>query len=582
MEKSQTKAEIQTEIKINCCKECSVEDIEGYCNSCEKFFCKECRRTHLLHETETLDEFYESRKKKILDEVTIEDLTMKLEEKRSEDVKEGKKLYKEYKNIKREIRIGENRDTICEEEIECLEMVTRYLAELKEEVFTVTLKNACEEGIKVFNVEDKIKEEFEGLERSLKEMKTKVEGMKKELQKLKVEVKTLNYLRDDGKYEFDEEKWKVFLLLNEKISLFKLTKKHIDITKLLDFIKNHPLGTLKNHGLHGFNLLMSDKHQETIGSISPDYCIKTMENFEAFPSVTKVFDIDRVMKEKLVDVGEGVKMTRPLKVKNIFYEGVYPCVSLSHQGILSVFSSRSRALDLMDLNTSKRVFVFDAKITCLSQVGFYDNMILLIMDNRRLREATVKDVFENPVIETFKKIEGTDKVNSQADVSLLHERRVLYYHQVYPVHPAYSLNEFLPREKISSFNVDTRVNERIYVRMEVYSIVPFTGIDCGVKTVFCGEGGDLYSLNMDNTVTRINKTQDGIPIGLLPSASNQKNIADAVLKYRYNLVKSGNVLNTNDLMSSGDCFSIVRVYKDIFLTYNQCTRSWVLFRIVVP
>lgn len=105
---------------------------------------------------------------------------------------------------------------------------------------------------------------------------------------------------------------------------------------------------------------------------------------------------------------------------------------------------------------------------------------------------------------------------------------------------------------------------------------------CVLCTMTRTKDGEFYTLNMDNSVTRINKMQDGIPIGLLPSASNQKNITDSVLKYRYNLVKSGNVFNINDLMSFGDCFSIVRVYKDIFLTYYQCIKSWVLFRIFVP
>ena len=57
-----------------------------------------------------------------------------------------------------------------------------------------------------------------------------------------------------------------------------------------------------------------------------------------------------------------------------------------------------------------------------SIIGFYNSMMLLLTWGKPLREATVEEVFNNPYTWTFKKIEGTNNVDSFTDVSLLHER----------------------------------------------------------------------------------------------------------------------------------------------------------------
>ena len=185
-----------------------------------------------------------------------------------------------------------------------------------------------------------------------------------------------------------------------------------------------------------------------------------------------------------------------------------------------------------------------------------------------LRGATVGEVFDNSKITTFREIEGTGNVNPYTDVSLLQERRVLYY--------------FTTNGKLFAFNVDDRTNTEIDVGGKVLSVTSFTGIDCGVKIVFkSNDDNCTYTLNMDDTVTLVAEKQEYPLAALLPSTSNPKSVRDAVLMYGWNIVKDGRKIDTTHLIRF-DWYSMVRVYKDIFLVYDKGTKSWVLIRILVP
>ena len=169
-----------------------------------------------------------------------------------------------------------------------------------------------------------------------------------------------------------------------------------------------------------------------------------------------MFDIEGVMRKELVDVGAGVKMSEPLKVEKRLTTGEFVFVSLSHQGILAICASPSHSIYLAqftDLNINRQV---EVNIKSITQLEFYDNVVLLLTREKPLREARVEVVFENPTLETFKEIGETNNVFPYTDVSLLHEKRVLYYLTM-------DDEQFL-------FNVDTRVNVEIDVGKKVHTI----------------------------------------------------------------------------------------------------------------
>ena len=134
-----------------------------------------------------------------------------------------------------------------------------------------------------------------------------------------------------------------------------------------------------------------------------------------------LFDIDEVMEKKLVDVGEGVGISEPVKVERGLIEGYGIFASLSHQGILAIcaVNNASSSVQFTNLNTNRQV---EMEVEDDSVPGFYNNKMLLLTSWMPLREVTVEEVFDNPDIETFKEMDETEGVSPYTDVSLLHSR----------------------------------------------------------------------------------------------------------------------------------------------------------------
>ena len=86
---------------------------------------------------------------------------------------------------------------------------------------------------------------------------------------------------------------------------------------------------------------------------------------------------------------------------------------------------------------------------------------------------------------------------------------------------------------------------------------------------------------MDNTVTKVGEGQSNFLSIIFPSTANSKNINDAIFKCWSKLMKDGNKIKTKKLIRFQDYYSVVRVYRDIFLAYDKKTWSWVLLRIIV-
>ena len=515
---TQTPVENGDKVKIRYCKLHSEKEINGFCEDCEEFFCKECMEDHMDHEIESLKKFCKERKENILKQVSVSELSAHLKKKEDELTKTKDKLYKELENTNemitlKETVIKDGKEAAFKQEMCCIEAVCKYLIGLEDKASSVTLKNACEDAMGHFiNIKDGIRKEFETIEKELETAKIRMRELEKELDEINRDASVFDYLKEDGKYEFDDEKWATFLLLNEKTPLFN-----------------------------------------------------TINNFEAFSSVKTVFDIKGVMNQKIVDVGEGVKMSEPLKVERELLTGGCIYSSLSHNGILAICVN-DNTLQFTDLNNDRQVGM---DIDNYTVVGFYDSNILLLTYQMPLREATVENVFDNPNIKTFKEIEGTKDVDPYTDVSLLNERRILYYR--------------IANGDLFSFNTDTKENTRIAIGNRIWTIASLTGIDCNVKAVFRDDGDRcIYTLNIDNTITKVDGDHYYDITALFPLSSDPKNINDAVFKYTQNLIKDGNYIDTRHLIEFDGNYSVIRVYKDIFLAYDKNIKSWVLLRIITP
>ena len=562
---------MQTDIKIRCCKTHPKKEINGFCEECKEFFCRECMEDHIGHTMTKLKDFCEKRRKDVLGQITTSDLSTQLKAKGEEMIKTREKLQKDQRYAKGEIRtkenIAKNKEKNFSQEVERLETVTKCLLGLGEEALTVALRNACEESLKNFDIEEEIRKEFETLESSLRDAKKKVRELEKELGKLSEEINTFDYFKGDEKYELDDERWTAFLILNEKTPLFKPTKQKTDtVYKPHYYYGNHQFSYGRPSTQRHKSYLMHNLYMESTRSTSSGYCINTsVDKFKAFLSVEKVFDIEGVVEKELVDVGQGVKMTEPVKVEKKLIMGYSIYASLSHNGIVAICVNNN-TIQLTDLNTNKQVKMKSEK---KSLIGFYDSMLLLLTRGKHLREARVEEVFNNPKIKTFKEIEGTRNVNPDTDVSLLHERRKLYYRTI--------------NGKLFSFNVDTRANVKIDVGRKVWRLASLNGIDCGIKAVFQDwDDKYTYTLNNDNSITKVNGEQYSPLRTLFPTTSDPKNIKNAVFKYGSCIMRDGKKIDTSHVIDFGWYYSVIRVYRDIFLAYDRKTWSWVLIRIVVP
>lgn len=295
-------------------------------------------------------------------------------------------------------------------------------------------------------------------------------------------------------------------------------------------------------------------------------CINcSVEEFCACEGADVLFDVEEVMRQRIINLGQGVKISEPIKVKRTLATRNYIYASLSHNGILAICANK-KIIQFTDLNNDLQV---EVGIECDTLVAFYDEMALLLTEGSPLREATVISVFENPRIAIFRIIEGTSDAYPFTDVSLLNERRELFYRT---------------RDcKLFSFNVDTRENTEVDVGKWVLSIAFSTGINSGVKAVFWSNSDMCtYALNNDNTLTKVDGRQYHTIIGIFPLASNPNNITDAVFKYGCPLMKNGKKIALKRLIGFDSLYSIVRVFRDVFLAYDKITKSWVVFRLITP
>lgn len=286
-------------------------------------------------------------------------------------------------------------------------------------------------------------------------------------------------------------------------------------------------------------------------------------NYMGCDGADVLFDLEGVMEKEIVDMGDGVEISQPLKVERGLMSGDYIYASLSHQGVFAIYINGD-IVQFTDFNNNRQVRM---SVEDTTHVGFYDDKMLLLTLGKPLREATVESVFDNPTIKTFNRTGKRKRVTPYTDVSLLQARRVLYY----------STTNY----KLFTFNVDTKVNTKINVKEKVSFIASFTGIDCGAKAVFCSLDTSAYILNMDDSVTTMDEKPYSLLTVMFPSNSNPYNINDAGFKCFDIIEKNRKMLNTRNLIRFDGHCSVVRIYRDIFLSYDKNTNSWVLINISI-
>ena len=294
----------------------------------------------------------------------------------------------------------------------------------------------------------------------------------------------------------------------------------------------------------------------------------SVEEYCAFPDADRVLEVDRVYEKKLVDIGEGVLISEPVVVEGLEVEGKWFYASLSHQGILAIYSYDGK--DIVQFTNLRNGEQVEMEVEDWSNVAFYDDKVILLTDCKPLREARVEEVFDEHNISVFKRIGDVDSVEPSADSSLLNSRRILCYRST----------ECIPYE----YNVDAEENKMIDTEQEIWVFSSMMGIDCGVKGVFQDVNDYFtYTLGWDNKVTPLHEVREEWGLAsLFVTPASPKDLSKSVLRYSDYLIKGGNKIDPRRPIYFDPDQSVIRIYRDIFLLYDMNTKKWVLCRILVP
>lgn len=280
----------------------------------------------------------------------------------------------------------------------------------------------------------------------------------------------------------------------------------------------------------------------------------------------ELFNVETIMKLKLSDICEGIKISDPIKPNWKLRRGEVSFASLSPHGILAICSDdEGYGIEFTNLNINKQVII---EVEDNTNIGFYDDNVILLTWQRPLRECKINKLFNEPSISAFTHIGTVEYICPEADTSIINSTRVLYYTSAL----------FLP----FAFNVDTRINEELYAGRNVYWLASFTGINCGVKFIFQSNDNNTYTYKQDCSVSHIRSKMIDAPLtAILPCATDSLNVEKAVHKHGCYLVTGDKVTLPRKPITLGDGYSIIRVYRDVFLVYDLNIFDWILCRIII-
>lgn len=302
--------------------------------------------------------------------------------------------------------------------------------------------------------------------------------------------------------------------------------------------------------------------------------------FCACEGANSLFNVDEVMGQRLVSVGEGIRISEPVGVpRGLRCEGKYFYASISHNGVVAIYSATGDILfhyeykegdgmnmvQFTDMNADRQV---ELEVESVSLVGFYDDRLILLTKDRPLREAGVEGVFEEPSLSEFERIGDVESVSPFADVSLLNSTRALLYTST--------------GGDLFSYDVDARSNKGVPLKGDALPYTSLTGIGCGVGTMFEATEREIYILRTDGTAFGPLAKSYMFPNCALPSNSEPSDLGRMVLMYGSHLsIGEREVIVREPIMFDGNQ-SVVRVYRDVFLVFDKGVRRWVLSRIIVP
>ena len=285
-------------------------------------------------------------------------------------------------------------------------------------------------------------------------------------------------------------------------------------------------------------------------------------NFSAFPNAEKMKYIKDSYKEDLINISENIKISKPVVFERPGFASDDCYASISHNGILA-FSYRiatGYSLQFVDLLSERARSVEMDKAVL---IGFYNDEAVLIRQGCPLSVIKVDSFFDPMGYPAFEDVTEVQCGNTVSDVTRLNKTRRLYFKG----------NE---DAALYVYNVDTKECSNVESQ-SVSSFIETTGIDLGFNTLMSLDaGGAVFGIKEDNSVVSVGgNVPDGASV-IIPSSKKPDDID------RWFTV-SGFVPQTNtEFMKFGNTISLVRVWRDVFMVYDETRANWVFMRIIVP
>lgn len=513
-----------------------------YCNDCKRLMCYKCTdcakhnvctiNSYLRNVSPVIDKEYVKLFKEISAEMLIS-INAKVASK-------SNKLESLKEQQEKLVSMSEKAEEGRKSDVEFIRKMMNDIKEAKKDVFTFVLRDLCDKVVELFDVEDKVVEETESYQSSIQEISKKIKTYEEKIAKLEIDRNVALFLNKlDPEEEFDDKKrFALSIFFEKQLNEYYFSKSLIN-------------------------------------------------NYSAFDKAVEIFKVNDIMKQDLIDVGENVKMTKPIKFDIKSWEDdIVVSAAISHNGILAsevipqyprpenvCFSfginpcKPKNALRVIDLCGNRNVKVEECSDV---SIGFYDNNIVLITEGKIL-QCIVDELFSTPTKTKFEEIKSGTVGNYKTDMSLLHWTRNIYY---FGVCKGFSWS-------VSAYNVDSQSNTDIDVGAGANSIMSITGINLGTPLIY-SQGGCIYKWEKENILEcKLPTVINNISV-IFPSHNNPYDLSLSVFSNSAVYVRNGKKIYTDKVAKYNEITCPIRVYKDVFLTYNPIDKYWSLMRIVVP
>ena len=274
-------------------------------------------------------------------------------------------------------------------------------------------------------------------------------------------------------------------------------------------------------------------------------------------------EVKYALEAELKQLDGGIKISKPIPVPWIHSKGDFIYVSVSHEGVFAIYNYKTKTIEIIDVIGGRRVYLSGVDKTSI--IAFYDKNALLLTWKQRIKVARVVDIFAAKSLSVFTDIDS-EPVDSMCDVTRVQMTRRLYYRSTF-------------NNKLYMLNVDTL--KSTCTEVSARWSLSTTGVSCGYECII-NVNGKVCGLDSSGKTTEFADLIND-PYVIVPSDSNPNDITKAAIftfqrKYNY----KGNNYEIKNPVEFNRNISMARVYKDVFILYDNYKEEWVAVRILVP